>query len=361
MKKLTLFAAFIITAQLLFGQLLPADKLLGALMIPSAKFDDWAAKKKFILSASGKDHDTTLKVFNYLAPVKKKKPVDSVQRRLLSRESKDEFFLTYQTTSPGEFLAMLEELKKAGFYCNQDGDPLKNNLLFQLKDRTVASYTEQKDSVLFYSLRFHDQDFPDSKTLYYADDLLYFTSHEYLVYYFGEENVKKDFYYFAGDELVNCSVLFINTARQVVFIWKDEVNRRGIDNLLFGGQQKLKSAMQSGNFVAESNWMFRSGVHAGMPLYELRVLNDQAIRFYGGNSGKTGMVVPATAGKINFKKEQVILGCVNCTDRQFANAEVMDADEALADGKILFVLSVVLIADDEEAEKAARTQPMVKK
>jgi len=361
MKKLTVFAAFIFAVQAMYAQALPADKLLAALMIPTAKFDDWAAKKKFFLSNSDKQGDTLVKLYDYKPEIKKKKPVDSVLRRMRSSENKDYFSLAYQTSSEEEFIALINTLKAAGFYCNQDADPAGTKLLFQHKDITVKTFTEIKDSTTLFSLLFHDQDFPDAKDMYYADDLLNFTSHEYLVYYFGEENVKKDYYYFSGDELINCSVLFINTARQVVFIWKDEVNRTTIDNLLFGGQQKLKSAMQSGKFVAESNWIFKSGVHAGMTLYELRVLNGDDLKFYAGNSPNSGAVITSNTGKLDFKKEEIILGCVNCSDGRYAAAEIMNADDALNDGKILFVLSVVLNAAAEEKNKARRTQPMVSK
>lgn len=360
MKKLSVFAAFTFAAQMVSAQALSADKLLSTLLMPTSKFDDWAAKKRFLLSNSSKINDTLVKTYDYKAEIKKKKPVDSVKRCMVSKELKDHFSLIYQTSSQAEFAALVDELKTAGYHCNQEGNPATATLLFQHKDRSAITFTEIKDSTTLYSLLFHDQDFPDSKDLYYADDLLYFTSHEYLLYYFGEENVTKDFYYFSGNELVNCSVLFINTARQVVFIWKDEVNRTGIDDVLFGGQLKLKSAMQSGKYVAESNWIFKSGVHAGMTLYQLRMLNEENIRFYGGSSPNTGMVVPTTAGKINFKKEEIILGCVNCTDSQFSSAEILNADDAMADGKILFVLSVVLNADTEERNKKA-TQPMVSK
>lgn len=357
MKKLTALAAFIITVQVMCGQVLPAEKLLHTLSIPVAKFDEWAAKKKFFLSHSAKQNDTLVKTYGYKPEVKKNKPVDSTMRRLLHKTVKESLFITYQTESASEFSGLTEELKKNGFYCNEEVEPLKNILLWQQNDLTVTSYVEIKDSIPLYSLLFYQQDFPDGKELYYADDLLYFTSHEYLVYYFGKENVKKDFYYFSGDELVNCSVLFINTARQVVFIWKDEVNKRTIDNLLFGGQQRLKSALESGKFVAESHWVFKSGIRAGMPLYELRLLNGDDIKFYGGHSSQTGMVLPEKKGKLDFKKEEIILGCMNCTDNEFAAATIMNADEAIEDGRILFILSVVLNPDAGNADPSKNTKP----
>jgi len=309
-----------------------------------------------VFAENTKNEDTLIKHYNFKSAVKKKALVDSVQRAILCKEAKKDFNLVYQTSSNQEFMGLINELKALGFYTNMQGRPDTAKLLYQHDDFTVKTYTEERDSVLFYSLQLHEQDFPDPAEITHADDLLHFPSHEYLVHYFGEENVKKDVYYFSGDELANCSVLFINTARQVVFIWQDEVNKTGIDDILFGGQQKLRSSISSGKFVAESEWKFKSGVHAGMTLYELRILNGDDIDFYGGNSLKTGTVITGHNGKLNFYKEEIILGCVNCQDANFAKAEALNADQAILDGRILFVLSVVLNADKKNN---APPQPVV--
>jgi hypothetical protein len=338
---------------------LPAQKLLDIFTVPADKFDGWANGKRFPFAFITKSEDTVIKHYNFKSAIKKKALVDSVQRTILCKENKKEFNLVYQTSSNGEFMGLIGELKALGFYTHMEGRPDTTKMLYQHKDFTIKTYTEERDSVLLYSLQFHEQDFPDPSEITYADDLLPFTSHEYLVHYFGEENVKKDYYYFSGDELANCSVLFVNTSRQVVFIWKDEINKRGIDDILFGGQQKLKSTIGSGKFVAESEWKFKSGVHAGMTLYELRILNGDDLQFYGGNSLKTGTVITGHNGKLDFYKEEIILGCVNCQDTNFAKAETLTADEAIKDGKILFVLSVVLNADEKENSKPQ--QPVVSK
>ena len=94
-----------------------------------------------------------------------------------------------------------------------------------------------------------------------------------------------------------------------------------------------------------------------MTLYELRILNGDDLQFYGGNSLRSGTVITGNKGKLDFYKEEIILGCVNCNDSNFAKIETMNADEALKDGKILFVLSVVLNADEKNNEKP--NQPMV--
>lgn len=359
MKKLLLPAAFLLSVSIVCGQALNSQKLLEIFTVPAAKFDDWAAKKKFMFTFNTKNEDTLIRHYEYKSAVKKGKLVDSVQRAIKCKEVEKDFQLIYQTASEEEFLALIKELKAAGFYCSMEGEPGKANLYYQYKDFTVKTYNEAADSCIFYTLQFHEQDFPDPAEINHADDLLHFPSHEYLVHYFGEENVKKDFYFFSGNELVNCSVLFSNTPRQAVFLWKDEVNRKDIDDVLFGSQQKLKSTMGAGKFVAESEWRFKSGVHPGMTLYELRILNGDDIRFYAGNSASPGTVITGNKGKLDFYKEEIILGCVNCTDSNFGKSETLSADDAIADGKILFVFSVALNADAKT--KSNSNQPMVSK
>ena len=112
-------------------------------------------------------------------------------------------------------------------------------------------------------------------------------------------------------------------------------------------------------FPVTLGYKFKSGVHPGMTLYELRILNGDDIQFYGGNSLKTGTVITGNKGKLDFYKEEIILGCVNCNDNNFARTETMNADDAIKDGKILFVLSVVLNAVEKDNTKP--NQPMVSK
>lgn len=359
MKKLLITITCILSVPLVYGQGLPAQKLVEIFNISAADFDGWAAKKKFMFTMNTKNEDTLVKHYEFKSPLKKGKPIDSIQRTILCKEYKKDFSLIYQTAAPEEFAGLINELKTMGYYTNMEGDPLKNRLLYQHKDFTAKTYTEQRDSILLYTLEMHEQDFPEPQEITYADDLLAFTSHEYLVHYFGEENVKKDYYLFSGNDLANCSVLFVNTSRQVVFIWKDEVNRKEIVDILFGSQQKLRSTAQSDKFVAESDWRFKSGVHPGMTLYELRILNGDDIQFYGGNSLKYGTVITGNKGKLDFYKEEIILGCVNCGDSNFSKAETINADEALSEGKMFFVLSVVLKADEKKNDKTP--EPMVSK
>jgi hypothetical protein len=82
-----------------------------------------------------------------------------------------------------------------------------------------------------------------------------------------------------------------------------------------------------------------------MTLYELRKLNESDFKFFGGRSPNTGSIIPDKNGKIDFKKLDIILGCINCDDNKFSSATEINADDALADGRIVFVLSVSINAD----------------
>ena len=181
-----------------------------------------------------------------------------------------------------------------------------------------------------------------SQEINFAEDLFVFNSHEYLKYYFGEENVKKDIYYLSEKKIGKCSIIFPNTNRQVVFLWGDEVNNNNLSKIYIGGQLMAESSITYDQNVAENIWQLKSGIRQGMSLYQLRKLNDAAFDFNGGNSAYTGMVATANSGKLDFKKESVVLGCMNCNDAAFYKKTIVNSDEAIQDERILFVHTIIL-------------------
>ncbi len=342
---ITLLILFAITS---FSQELSADKLLKWLTLSEKKLENQLNNNDFHRSGTSLLTETTIRVYkgrqqyaNNNSP-----QIDSIRRYVLSTKYKGSITLTYQTSVLAEYKRMLVDFKTVGFYTySKNVAPVLSGIdtaIYQHNEYTATAFATTQDSLTLYSVLFSVKNFPPAKEIYYGEDLLQFSSHEYLMYYFGEENVKKDVYYFSGNEIANCSVLFINTNRQVIFIWVDELNKRTISNLLFGGQQKLKSQIDYDRYVAENNWQLKSGVHAGMSIYELRKLNENNFNFYGGNAINSGLILAEINGKIDFKKESVILGCMNCKDDTYKTTAVMNADDAIADGRILFVLSVVL-------------------
>jgi len=346
MKKIIFLSFWVLLTTIAHAQEFSADKLIDMLSMSVPKLENQLQNKRYRFSGTEFLGDTAVKTYTYRPVIKntRKKQTDSVSRSFIRSSLKETFVLTYQTTSLAEYTGIIETLKKDGFYCEYEKDSTiaPASYFYQHEAYTADASKKNIDGVPWYSITFHKKIFPVDKDLHFAEDLLQFTSHEYLVYYFGEKNVKKDIYYFAGNDIVKCSVLLINTKRQVIFIWKDGLNRRRIDNLLFGGQHKLKSQETNEKFIAENSWFLKNGVHAGMPLFELRTLNDKNIAFCGGDAPNPGLVFPESSGKVDFTNGDVILGCMNCTDDKFLGTKIMYADKAIEDGRILFVLTIVL-------------------
>ncbi|MCW3092900.1 MAG: hypothetical protein JWP81_3969 [Ferruginibacter sp.] len=342
MRTFLSIVTLFILAPACYGQGLSVDNLFSVISLSPSKCENQLSAKGFSLKLKELQNDTLLRVYDYTG-TKHLKVVDSISRCVSRTDTKENCYLTYETASSHEFKEMIAALKAAGFYCKKQdkGDNL-SGLLFQNKDLSVSTNITATDTINRYTLQFHKRMFPRKKDIYYANDLLSFTSHEYLVYYFGEENVKTDAYVVGKDHTVKCSVLFANTNRQVVFIWADDVNLCGISGLLFGGQLNLKSSSQLGKYVEENNWSLKSGIRPGMSLEELRLRNGNDFRFYGGNSANTGLVIPTGDGKLDFKKEEIVLGCLNCRDDKFNTARVVNADDSIEEGRVLFILSVML-------------------
>jgi len=103
-----------------------------------------------------------------------------------------------------------------------------------------------------------------------------------------------------------------------------------------------ESNLQYESNIPENLWRLKSGIRPGMSLYQLRKLNDAAFNFNGGNSASTGKIATDSTGKLDFKRESVILGCMNCTDPAFAKRKIMNSDDAIEEERILFVQTIIL-------------------
>jgi hypothetical protein len=356
MKKLLSFFVYLLSVFAVSAQGLPAERLLDYLTIDPLKIDKQLDNRKFFFKGKAYSGDTTVKTYLYDADPKRKnkaadtansKNIDTVKRMLLRNDWKQGSSLTYQTSSAAELELLKNELKKQGFYCNRNENEIDSTaLLFQHSSITALVFLKDSDSTKYYSIKFFKQKFPVPEDIYFGEDLLAFSSHEYLVSFFGEKNVTKDIYYFTGNELASCSVLFPNSKRQAVFIWHDQLNKTGISNIFFGGQQRLKSMIDYDKVIAENDWVLKSGIRPGMSIYQLRMLNKNDFNFYAGNSPNSGAVLTQKTGELDFKKEGIILGCVNCNDDRYESAKTMSADDAISNEIIMFVLTVVLNPDE---------------
>lgn len=346
MKKLLLFFYLLLLGYTAVAQ--EATAVLDVMEVSGVakqKFDGYIARKGFAFIGATYKADTIARDFEFKTV--KGKAIDSfpVYRSVTSFSTKEDFSLVYRTTSPAEYRRIKTGIKKEGFFCNQEKDSSTAPfLLFQHNDLTVSISSKTIDTLTEYSFLVRKQEMPRPKEISYAEDLTVFTSHEYLRYYFGEQNVKKDIYYLSEKKVGKCSVLFPNTNRQVVFLWGDAVNNCDLAKIYIGGQLMAESNLEYENNIPENLWRLKSGVRPGMSLYQLRKLNDAAFNFNGGNSKNSGMVTSDSTGKLDFKKECVILGCMNCTDPAYYKKATINSDEAIEEERILFVHTIILDA-----------------
>jgi len=338
------------------GQEFSSDKLIDLLSLKAPKLESQLFSKKYLPSETEWLGDTAVSTFEYDPVIRfsKKKQPDTASRKFIRSVLKETFTLTYQTTSFAEYKGIITGLKKRGFYCEYEKDTALHPLsyLYQHEDYSAGAGTRWEDEKTWYTITFFKKTLRADKEIFFAEDLLQFTSHEYLVYYFGEKNVIKDIYYFGGNDIAKCSVLLINSNRQVIFIWKDGLNRRKIGNLLFGGYHRLKSLEGKekpearDTVIRENSWMLKCGIRSGMPLYELRELNERNIAFCGAQAPNPGLILGESTGKIDFTNKDVILGCSNCIDENYLHTKVMYADKAMKDGKIFFIHTIILYPVD---------------
>jgi hypothetical protein len=329
------------------GQVVPAIEIADAITVPKQKFDSYISKKNFAFIGTTYQTDTISREYNFRSTVKNKfkdSAQISIQRALTSFSTKEDFSFSYHTSSKNEYRQIRNELIKAGFYTNQANDTLLDKkVLYQSKDMTVfISFQQVDDTLGDYSFTARKQALPKPKEIEYAEDLIVFDSHEYLKFYFGDDHVRKDIYYLSDTKIGKCSVLFPNSNRQVVFLWGDEVNNRKLNKIYIGGQLMAEGSLEYDKNVAENIWRLRNGIHSGMSLYALRLLNDAAFNFNAGNSANSGMVFTDSTGKVDFKAEGIMLGCMNCNDNRYLRQKILNSDDAIAEERILFVHTIIL-------------------
>ncbi len=344
MKRILLLSYLIISTAIAFSQDLSADKLVDMLSLSVHKAENQLVSKKYALC--GSNSDTSVKLYaSYPRKVlHTKKAIEAVSRKFLIYNFDQTFKFTYQTNSKNEFNNIIKALKKKGFQCSYEMDSTLRpaSYVYQFQDHTAEASIQKQDDTTWYTIAFDKKILPVDKELIFAEDLLQFTSHEQLVYYFGAKHVKKDVYFFGEKDIASCSVLLMNTDRQVIFVWSDGLNNRNINSLLIGGQHKLKSMTGTEKIITENKWSLKCGLRAGMPLYDLRSMNQKNISFCGGYAPNPGLVFPESTGKINFKNKDIILGCENCDDEQYLGTKSMNADKAMKEGRVFFVLTIIL-------------------
>jgi general stress protein 26 len=324
------------------SQSVTIDDLLNLSSISSRSFDDYMGKKGFLQSGiSMKDN---VKAISFFEKKHCKQP-DSVfvSRSVDLYKKEDTYCFVLHTSSRNEYMDGRNRLKKAGFFYDKASDTSQpGSLLFQKGSISVLANAVTKDGNPVYNFLLQKKEFPDPGSVRFAEDLLKFDSHEHLISYFGEDNVKKDVYFFSEKESKKCSVLFPNSSRQAVFIWDDEDNLYKVSFILISGTISTNSAVKySGNF-SQNTWMSKNGVYSGMRMKDLLKLNMNDFKFYGQNSEFSFMVVPEKTRYVDFTKLGVMLDCFDCHGSPMLNTEKVSAADA-ADHDLSLYVSCLMI------------------
>jgi len=193
------------------------DDLLTLASLNPKKFDNYMSEKGFLCGGRTIQNDAMALTFLGKQQVN---PDDTIvhSRSVNLYKKENAYFFAYHTSSYEEFIDGRNRLKKSNFYYPEEKDTSQEiPLIFQHKNITIETTKEVEEGSPVYTFLLRKKELPSIVTRY-AEDLLVFDSHEYLVSYFGEENVKKDVYYFSEKKFKKCSVLFGNSNRQVVFV-----------------------------------------------------------------------------------------------------------------------------------------------
>ena len=319
------------------------DDLLTLSSLSPKNFDTYLGKRGFSPSVKTVRDNSTAFTF-----VEKSNPEENdslAQGRRVEMYKKDNtYYFALHTSSKEEFIEGRYQLKKAGFfYDNIKNTEAPSSLCFKKGSITVLADSSIHDQSVMYNFLLQKKEFPNPGPLRFAEDLLKFDSHEHLVYFFGEENIKEDVYQFSDTEKKKCSVLFPNSSQQAVFIWDDENNLNKISFIIIGGVVTTASAAQYSGSIGQNAWVLSNGVYSGMRLKDLLKANVNDFNFYGRNSEFAFMVEPKNTSRyIDFKRIGVMLDCFDCTASILMSKEKVSAAEA-ADLDLAIYVSCIMI------------------
>ena len=330
----------LILAMVANGQAFTIDNLIKLTSLPSKDIDHFMNKNGYVLSSSKLENNGM--EANFKIKIKKNKPYTGPARTININLKNDFKYFTLHTSSLNEYIDGQQSLIKSGFFYDKHKDVTKDtSILFQKGNMAIhATVALDLDGIKQYNFILKLKKMPTA--VKFAEDLLQFDSHELLVSFFGEPNVKKDMYYFSEKELKKCSVLFSGTRYQVVFVWGDENNLTNLLYILVPHSLPTAGAEKKNPVTGNNEWQFRNGIYPGMDLKELLRLNEMDFNIYGNKSELAFMVKPGANGKIDFTKTGVMLSCDNCDDIGMFNQKEVSALAVAKKNLPMYVSDVVI-------------------
>lgn len=352
MRKLYLFI-ILLYAIPAYSQVITVNDFVTLASLQDKKINSYIAKMGFVQVPRTLDDGTLVNEFFYRD---KKNPFDTIVRFLSGYRRNGTTGVTYQTSSFAESRAILREFRLNGFTSGSADTTLRQDSMIiadtlgidtasslQKEDMTLKTGEETRDDIKMFTVMLEKRPAPATSSLRFANDLLFFTSHEALVTKFGEGNVEKEMYYFSETDSSRCSVIFPGSNRQAVFIWDDQANYRSLAYIMIGGGLRADQPSGQDRTVALNTWKCSNGLYTGMRMAEMIRYNQGDFSFFGNQSEFAMMAVPEKKGNIDFSKTGVVLGCFNCNGTQLIRTEKISAEAAIAAGLQLYIISIVLI------------------
>jgi len=254
--------------------------------------------------------------------------------------------LTFYTTVFKDYMLGQQALIKAGFVYDIRKNLFKElSIIFQKANLTITAGKEESGRIITYRFELVEKAIPSS--VRFAEDLLQFDSHQFLVSYFGENNVKGDRYYLTEKELKKCTVLFSGTSRQAIFVWNDETNLNNLAYIIISNKPPTEEGLKN-EPLPGNEWQLKNGVYPGMGIKDLLRINENDFSVYGNKSDLAFLVKPDDSGKINFRKTALMLSCPHCYDDKIFNQKEVSALALAQTNLPIRVFDVVLFTSKRE-------------
>lgn len=323
------------------------DDLLSLPNLTAKNIDPFLNKNGY--SSRSSSAYSELMATSYFEKLKKKNK-DTLTKRSIDLYKKGDLkCFAFHTSSANEYTDGQKKIVQAGFYYDEKLDLSKAPLvLFQKKNITIETLSEIEDGIPSYTFLLKKKDMPAPDSIRYAEDLLKFDSHEYLVSFFGAANVKKDYYYFSEKEFKKCSVIFGNSSHQAVFIWDDENNYNHLSYVLISNVIHTESAKKFDGIIGINEWELTNGIYPGMGIKELLKINEADFEIYGKQSEMALMVKEGSNGKIDFKKMFITLSCSNCNDKKIFNSSFVNAVDLAGENLPVYVYNVIIFPENKK-------------
>lgn len=347
MKKLLLLLGWGLFMGSLQAQVFSVEDLLSFPDYSSKRFDAYITKKGFVSSGHFLQSDSAIDTWDMIP-----NPADSINpyiyRRISRFQSPKLVDYSYQTSHIAEALATIQQFKTKGFVISDTNWNMQKPLYLQRREWIVIAEMLKEDTMSVVEMRWHKQHLPSSKRTLFVDDLLQFTSDEYLAAYFGRNNVRKDQFFFSEQEINKCSVLFPNTPNQVIFVWANNDAQKDILQVMVGGSTRSENVIGHTGVGFSNMWRFNGGITTHMRLDDLlKATGEQDLIFYGKKSPLYLSLAPESARRLELKNATIVFECINGGNHPLLNQEKVSAVAAIEAGLKLHISMLVLWPDAE--------------